>query len=83
MSQIDEVYPKGAVVRLTVEEMMNIEGALRMYHREQQMMQTPFGTRIEEQARFFKAVQDECWKQDARARGLTVEGDEPHEAGAF
>lgn len=72
-----------AILDVHVDEMMNIEAALLGYHRNQQLQQTPFGCRIEALHHTFRYVQDECWKQDARARGLTVEGDEPFEAGAF
>ncbi len=76
-------YPDRAIIYVSVEELMNIEAALRMFHREQQMMQTPFGIRIEETARDARRVQDECWAQDARARGLVVEGDESVMEGGF
>lgn len=75
--------PKKVVVEMDVQEVMNAEAALLMFHRDQQNMQTPFGIRVQDQAREFRHAQDAMWAQDARARGLTVEGDEPHEAGAF
>ena len=75
--------PKKVVVEMDVQEVMNAEAALRMFHRDQQNMQTPFGIRVQDQAREFRHAQDAMWAQDARARGLTVEGDDPHEAGAF
>ena len=77
------VYPKRAIIDVSVQELMNIEAALLMFHRDQQKMQTPFGIRIEDQAQDARRIQDECWKQDARARGLIVEGDEPCVEGAF
>ncbi len=77
-------YPDRAIIDVSVQELMNIEAALLGFHRDQQNMQTPFGTRIEDTARDARRIQDECWKQDARARGLTVEGDESFvEGGAF
>ena len=75
--------PKKVVVEMNVQEVMNAEAALLMFHRDQQNMQTPFGIRVQDLAREFRHAQDAMWAQDARARGLTVEGDEPHEAGAF
>lgn len=75
--------PKKVVVEMDVQEVMNAESALLMFHRDQQNMQTPFGIRVQDLAREFRYAQDAMWAQDARARGLTVEGDEPHEAGAF
>ena len=75
--------PKKVVVEMDVQEVMNAEAALLMFHRDQQNMQTPFGIRVQDQAREFRHAQDAMWAQDARARGLTVEGDDPHEAGAF
>ena len=75
--------PKKVVVEMDVQEVMNAEAALLMFHRDQQNMQTPFGIRVQDQAREFRHAQDAMWAQDARARGLTVEGDEPHEAGAI
>ena len=75
--------PKKVVVEMDVQEVMNAEAALLMFHRDQQNMQTPFGIRVQDQAREFRHAQDAMWAQDARARGLTGEGDEPHEAGAF
>jgi hypothetical protein len=76
-------HPDRVIVELDVNEVMNIEAALLTFHRDQQNMQTPFGVRIETLGREFRQAQDEMWKQDARARGLTVEGDEPCEKGAF
>ena len=75
--------PKKVVVEMDVQEVMNAEAALLMFHRDQQNMQTPFGIRVQDQAREFRHAQEAMWAQDARARGLTVEGDDPHEAGAF
>jgi len=75
--------PKKVVVEMNVQEVMNAEAALLMFHRDQQNMQTPFGIRVQDQAREFRHAQDAMWAQDARARGLVVEGDEPHEEGAF
>ena len=76
-------HPDRVIVELDIHEAMNIEAALLTFHRDQQNMQTPFGVRIETLAREFRRAQDEMWKQDARARGLQVEGDEPIEPGAF
>lgn len=76
-------HPDRVIVELDIHEAMNIEAALLMFHRDQQNMQTPFGVRIETLAREFRRAQDEMWKQDARARGLVVEGDDPIEEGAF
>ena len=75
--------PKTVVLELDVHEVMNVQAALLMFHRDQQNMQTPFGIRIQDQAREFRQAQDSMWAQDARARGLTVEGDEPFVGGAF
>lgn len=76
-------YPKRAIIEVSIEELMNIEAALLMFHRDQQNMQTPFGIRIQDQARDARRIQDDCWEQDARARGLIMEGDLPCEEGAF
>ena len=76
-------YPKRAIIDVSVQELMNIEAALRMYQRDQQVAQTPFGCRIEQLVHEAGHIQHECWQQDARARGLIVEGDEPCEEGAF
>jgi len=77
-------YPDRAIIDVSVQELMTIEAALLGFHRDQQNAQTPFGIRIQDTARDARRIQDECWKQDARARGLTVEGDEPVvEGGAF
>ena len=75
--------PETVVVELNVHEAMNAEAALLTFHRDQQNMQTPFGIRIQDEARDFRRAQDAMWEQDARARGLTVEGDEPAVGGAF
>lgn len=75
--------PKTVVLELDVQEVMNAEAALLMFHRDQQNMQTPFGIRVQDQAREFRHAQDAMWAQDARARGLQVEGDEPIVGGAF
>lgn len=75
--------PTKVVLELDLQEVMNAEAALLMFHRDQQNMQTPFGIRVQDQAREFRHAQDAMWAQDARARGLTVEGDEPITGGAF
>lgn len=75
--------PKKVVLELDVQEVMNAEAALLGFHRDQQNAQTPFGVRVQDQAREFRHAQDAMWAQDARARGLTVEGDEPITGGAF
>ena len=75
--------PKTVVVEMNVHEVMNAEAALLTFHRDQQNMQTPFGIRIQDEARDFRHAQDAMWAQDARARGLTVEGDDPIDQGAF
>ena len=75
--------PKTVVVEMNVQEVLNAEAALLNYHRDQQNMQTPFGIRIQDEARDFRHAQDAMWAQDARARGLQVEGDEPCVGGAF
>jgi hypothetical protein len=74
---------KSVVIEVDVHETMNIEAALLGFHRDQQNMQTPFGVRIETLGRDFRRAQDAMWEQDARARGLVVEGDDPIEQGAF
>ena len=72
------------VVEMNVHEVMNAEAALLTFHRDQQNMQTPFGIRIQDEAREFRHAQDAMWAQDARARGLIVEGDDdPVEGGGF
>ncbi len=75
--------PKTVVLELDLQEVMNAEAALLGFHRDQQNMQTPFGIRIQDEARDFRRAQDAMWAQDARARGLVVEGDDPIEQGAF
>jgi len=75
--------PKTVVVELDVQEVLNAEAALLGFHRDQQNMQTPFGIRVQDEARAFRKAQDAMWAQDARARGLTVEVDEPISGGAF
>lgn len=81
--KIGIAYPDRVIVELDSTEIDNIKSALLMYHRDQQNMQTPFGCRIQQLASEMRQASSEMWAQDARARGLTVEGDEPHEAGAF
>lgn len=76
-------HPKRVIVELDVHEVMNIEAALLGFHRDQQNMQTPFGCRIQQLSWEMRQAQDAMWKQDARARGLQVEGDEPCVGGAF
>ncbi len=76
-------YPKRAIIDVSVEELMNIEAALLTFHRDQQNMQTPFGIRIQDLTRDARCAQNECWEQDARARGIHIEGDVPCEEGAF
>lgn len=81
--KIAVAHPDRVIVELDVHEAMNIEAALLMFHRDQQNMQTPFGVRIETLGREFRQAQRAMWEQDARARGLVVEGDEPIVGGAF
>lgn len=80
---IQRANRKTVVVELDVHEVMNIETALLGFHRDQQNMQTPFGCRIQQLGWEMRQAQDAMWEQDARARGLVVEGDEPCVGGAF
>ena len=78
-----QAHSDRVVLEVSVQDLMNIEGALLNYHRDQQMNQTPFGVRIEDLTGAVRQAQNAAWEQDARARGLTVEGDEPVVGGAF
>lgn len=77
-------HPDRVVVELSTDDLHNLIGATHTYivkHRHVEA--SPFGYRLQALLDALVTAQDEAFTQDARARGLTVEGDEPCVGGAF
>jgi hypothetical protein len=64
-------------------DLHNLIGAVRGYESEQRKSGSPFGHRLQALLDELLLAEQRMWEQDARARGITVEGDEPVAGGAF
>lgn len=72
------------VVELDQNDLHNLIGAMHTYRSSKSHLTgSPFEERLRQLIRDLHAAEDEMHKQQARARGLIVEGDEPFVGGAF
>ena len=73
-----------ATIEVDQNDLHNLIGAMHNYRSSKiNLMGSPFELRLRDLINDLRTAEKELHDQQARARGLTVEGDEPHEAGAF
>jgi hypothetical protein len=81
--KIAVAHPDRVVLEAKAGDLHNLIGAVRGYEADQRKSGSPFGHRLQDLLDTLLLAEQRMWEQDARARGITVEGDEPFEAGAF
>ncbi len=80
----NETGPESVVVKLDQNDLHNLIGAMYNYRSSKiNLMGSPFELRLRDLINDLRTAEKELHDQQARARGLIVEGDEPFVGGAF
>ena len=75
---------KTATIEVDQNDLHNLIGAMYNYRSSKiNLMGSPFELRLRDLINDLRTAEKELHDQQARARGLTVEGDEPFVGGAF
>ena len=75
---------KTATIEVDQNDLHNLIGAMHNYRSSKiNLMGSPFELRLRDLIHDLRTAEKELHDQQARARGLTVEGDEPFVGGAF
>lgn len=81
---IIEATENSATINVEPNDLHNLIGAMHTYiSQHRNLAGSPFGLRLQDTLDGLRTAEQAIHDQQARSRGLTVEGDEPFVGGAF